>query len=227
MRRVVLPTIRTKHLDTPVHTLLSCFHALSRGYHAALLVNSANAIFLPLLRSAGLPVALNVDGIERQRSKWGRVGRSVYALSERLSCVLPDALVTDAEVIRRYYQNEYRAPSWTIAYGVDPVPPGHEEVLDEVGARKPSLLPLREPLRTREQPPPRGGGVPESARRPAAGDGRRSALRHRAHPTNETKSRCSCSLSGSRSTGTAIESSSLTPQPTSTPQRWVEPTPRW
>jgi glycosyltransferase involved in cell wall biosynthesis len=130
---VVLPTLRTKHLDTPVHTLLSCLHAAATGYDAALVVNSANALFVPLLRVAGIPVALNVDGIEKRRAKWGAFGRAVYALSERLACVLPDALVTDAEVICRHYLERYGAPSTVIAYGVDPRPPAETGVLARLG----------------------------------------------------------------------------------------------
>jgi len=130
---VVLPTIRGKYLDTPVHTLLSCLHAAAAGYDAALVVNSANALFVPLLRVAGIPVALNVDGIEKRRAKWGAFGRAVYALSERLACVLPDALVTDAEVIRRHYLDRYGAESVPIAYGVDPRPPAETGVLARLG----------------------------------------------------------------------------------------------
>jgi glycosyltransferase involved in cell wall biosynthesis len=118
----VLPTVRTKHLDTPVHTLLSCLDAAGRGFDAALVVNSANALFVPLLSAAGIPAALHVDGIERRRRKWGWFGRAVYALSERLACVVPDALITDAEVIRAHYLERYRADSTVIAYGVEPRP---------------------------------------------------------------------------------------------------------
>jgi glycosyltransferase involved in cell wall biosynthesis len=134
-RLVVLPTIRTKYLDTPVHTFLSCFHALGAAYDAALVVNSANALFVPLLRIGGTPVALHVDGIEKRRAKWGAAGRAVYALSERLACVLPDALVTDAEVIRRHYLERYGAESVPIAYGVDPRPPAETGVLARLGLR--------------------------------------------------------------------------------------------
>ncbi|HVT60167.1 MAG TPA: DUF1972 domain-containing protein [Thermoanaerobaculia bacterium] len=130
---VVLPTVRTKHLDTPIHTLLSCLDAGSRGFDAALLVNSANALFVPLLRAAGIPVALHVDGIERRRRKWGPFGRAVYTFSERLACLLPDALVTDAEVIRRHYLERYGAESFPIAYGVDPRPPHSAGALARLG----------------------------------------------------------------------------------------------
>ena len=133
MDLVILPTLRTKHLDTPVHTLLSAFHAAAVGYDAALMVNSANALFVPLVRAGGTPVALNVDGIEKRRAKWGAFGRAVYAMSERLACGVPDALVTDAEVIRRHYLERYGAESVPIAYGVDPRPPAETGVLERLG----------------------------------------------------------------------------------------------
>lgn len=129
----VLPTLPTKYLDTPVHTFLSCLVATGKSYDAALVVNSANAVFLPWLRLAGLPVALHVDGIEKRRAKWGWLGRTVYAVSERLACVLPDALVTDAEVIRRHYLERYGAESVPIVYGVDPRPPETTGVLARLG----------------------------------------------------------------------------------------------
>lgn len=136
VRLVVLPTLRAKYTDTPVHTLLSCFHALGRGYQAVLLVNAANALFVPLLRLGRIPVALHVDGIERRRSKWGPPGRLVYAFSERLACRLPSALVTDAEVIRDYYRRNYGAEAEAIAYGVEPRPAAGEGRLEELGLER-------------------------------------------------------------------------------------------
>lgn len=133
VRLVVLPTLRTKYLDTPVHTLISCLHAYKERYDVALLVNSANAVFLPLLRLRRLPTALHVDGIEKRRAKWGFLGRLIYAASERLACILPDALVTDAAVIRDHYQRRYAASSTLITYGVDPRPPGETETLARLG----------------------------------------------------------------------------------------------
>jgi glycosyltransferase involved in cell wall biosynthesis len=133
MRLVVLPTIRRKYLDTPLHTLLSVLHAGSQPFHAALVVNSANALFVPLLRAAEVPTALNVDGIEKRRAKWGWPGRWVYALSERLATRVADTLITDAEVIADHYLRKYGARSEVITYGVDarPVAPG--ETLRRLG----------------------------------------------------------------------------------------------
>ena len=133
VRLTVLPTLRTKHLDTPVHTLLACLHAARRGFEAALVVNSVNAIFVPLLRLAGTPVALHVDGIERQRAKWGRLGRQAYRISERLAVRLPDILITDAEVIREYYEENHGADSEVLTYGVDPQPSPPSETMHRLG----------------------------------------------------------------------------------------------
>jgi glycosyltransferase involved in cell wall biosynthesis len=132
-RLVVLPTLRRKHLDTPVHTLLSAIHAGQSAFDAALVVNSANAMFVPLLRAAEIPVALHVDGIERRRAKWGAFGRAVYAASERLSVRVADEVITDADVIARHYASRYGAATTTITYGVEPDRDPGDDVLRRFG----------------------------------------------------------------------------------------------
>lgn len=117
VRLKVLPTIRHKYLDTVIHTLLSSVHAMFGKFDAVLICNAANSPFVPILRLTGTPVAINVDGLEHQRKKWGWVGRRYYLLAERLSTILPNVTVTDAQVIHDYYRNRYNASSRMIAYG--------------------------------------------------------------------------------------------------------------
>ena len=115
----VLPTIGTKYLDTVAHTFLSVFHALPNRFDAILMCNAANALFALVPRLAMTPVALNVDGIERLRKKWGPAGRGYYRLSEYLATVIPTVVVTDARVIQDYYLKNYGKRSVMIAYGAD------------------------------------------------------------------------------------------------------------
>jgi len=117
VRIKVLPTIRHKYFDTVIHTFLSAVHAVSQRFDAALICNSANAPFSPILRFTGTPVAINVDGLEHKRKKWGSLGRRYYRLAEYLSTVLPNEVVTDAQVIQDYYQVNYKTASTMIAYG--------------------------------------------------------------------------------------------------------------
>src|ERR687885_597249 len=120
VRLKVLPTIRHKYFDTVVHACLSSFHAaLFRRFDAALICNAANAPFAPVLRAAGTPVAINVDGLEHKRRKWNWLGQNYYRVAERLSVWLPNETVTDARVIQDYYLSKYRAGSTMIAYGAE------------------------------------------------------------------------------------------------------------
>jgi glycosyltransferase involved in cell wall biosynthesis len=117
VRLEVLPTIRHKYFDTVVHTFLSAVHAVSRRFDAVLICNSANAPFTPILRFTGTPVAINVDGLEHKRKKWGTMARRYYRIAEYLSTILPNEVVTDAQVIQDYYQVRHNATSTMIAYG--------------------------------------------------------------------------------------------------------------
>src|SRR5262245_44332076 len=100
VRLTILPTIGTKYLDTVVHTFLSVLHALvQERFDCVLMCNAANAIFAIVPRLTGTPVALNVDGIERLRKKWGLAGRAYYRLSEYLATIIPNVIISDADVI--------------------------------------------------------------------------------------------------------------------------------
>lgn len=135
MRVVFTPTLRHKYLDTVVHGVTSGLHAATEAYDAVLVCNGANALAcrLPRLLGSGTRILLNVDGLERNRRKWNRLGKLVYALSERLSCVLPDVVVTDAEEIRRYYRTRYGKESAFVPYGSDLPAPRDLSVLGRLG----------------------------------------------------------------------------------------------
>ncbi|MDX2154751.1 MAG: DUF1972 domain-containing protein [Bryobacteraceae bacterium] len=128
-----LPTIRHKYFDTIAHTCISTFHLLFHRHDVILYCNAANAIFTILPRLAGMPVALNVDGLERKRKKWNRAARTWYLVSERLSTLCPSEIVSDAAAIRAYYLERYQTPSTFIPYGAEAGRLETHEVLDKLG----------------------------------------------------------------------------------------------
>ena len=80
---VRLPTIRSKHLETLVHTLLSTLHVLLQPcdvvhYHAL-----GPALFSFIPRLAGKKTVVTVQGLDWQRKKWGRIASAVLRLGER------------------------------------------------------------------------------------------------------------------------------------------------
>jgi glycosyltransferase involved in cell wall biosynthesis len=92
--------------------------------------NAANAVFTWMPRVVGVPVALNVDGLERKRKKWNRLARGWYLLSERLSTLFPTRAVSDAEKIAEYYRERYGADTTFIPYGA---PVGKVESREALG----------------------------------------------------------------------------------------------
>ena len=130
----VLPTIPTKYLDTVAHGVLSGLDAALERFDAVLVCNAINAAsaFLPRL-GGKTRVVLNVDGLERHRRKWSAVGRMAYRLSERLSTIVPDVVVTDAKVIQDYYRSRYGCASVFIPYGGDLPEPAGTDTLARLG----------------------------------------------------------------------------------------------
>jgi len=119
VRLQYLPAIRHKYFDTLSHTFFSTLHLLVHRQDAALYCNGANAIFTLWPRLLGIPVALNVDGIERKRKKWNRLAKAWYLLSEWLATFCPSVVVTDARTIQDYYLERYGKRSTFIPYGAD------------------------------------------------------------------------------------------------------------
>ena len=131
-----LPTIRHKYFDTVVHTFLSTLHLLAHRNDAVLYCNAANAVFTWMPRALGMPVALNVDGLERNRKKWNALARAWYRVSEWLATWMPNAVVTDAAAIAEYYQERYHRRSTMIPYGAEIGPVESTAVLDQLGLER-------------------------------------------------------------------------------------------
>lgn len=133
VRRIELPSIGHKYLETVTHSFLSALDALRRDFDAVLVCNAANAFVLPLLRAARIPAAINVDGIERKRRKWNALGRIVYAAGEAFSVSFASRIVADAEVIASYYRENYGAECLTIPYGAEFPAETDSDILKKLG----------------------------------------------------------------------------------------------
>lgn len=120
MKLVYLPNLRIKSLDTLSHTLLSIVHAIGRTYDVYMVCNAANSPLLLLPRLLGKQVAINTDGLEWKRGKWGVIGRLYYKLSERVATKLAQRVISDSRAIQEYYEIEYNVKTNFIAYGAYP-----------------------------------------------------------------------------------------------------------
>jgi glycosyltransferase involved in cell wall biosynthesis len=107
MRLVRLPTIRSKHLETLVHTFLSTVHALFGDsdivhYHCL-----GPALFSFLPRWFGKKTVVTVQGLDWQRKKWGRIASAILRLGEQASVRLPDLTMVVSRTLQDYYRSRY------------------------------------------------------------------------------------------------------------------------
>jgi glycosyltransferase involved in cell wall biosynthesis len=106
MRLVRLPTIRSKHLETVIHTFFSTAHAITQRYDIVHYHALGPALFSWIPRVFGIKTAVTVQGLDWQRKKWGRIASAVLLAGERASAHFPDAtMVVSRELQRRYTEN--------------------------------------------------------------------------------------------------------------------------
>ena len=132
-------TLRYKrHLESKVtgtltHTALSMVDALRSDFDVLLVFNAANAPLCLVSRLFRKPTAINVDGLEWKRRKWGTVGKAYYQFVEWLSPRLTNRVISDAVGIQDYYLERYKRPSTYIAYGAEFEVSERPEILAEYG----------------------------------------------------------------------------------------------
>jgi glycosyltransferase involved in cell wall biosynthesis len=118
----VTPGLETRSLSTLSYGLSGSLSLLPRRPDVALIMNTANGYFLPMLRARGIPTVINVDGMEWDRAKWGRFAKLVFRNGATLTGRYGTRLVYDSREIARRWQEEFGREGDFIPYGAD-VPP--------------------------------------------------------------------------------------------------------
>ena len=137
VRLIRLPSVRTKHLDTLSHTLLSLLHALFCGYDILYICIVGNSPLCLLTKLFKKKVILNVDGADAEREKWKGFARTYIRWTEFFACWLADVIIADSPVISKRYKEKFGRETVFIPYGSNPWPREKEisnrAVLDKFG----------------------------------------------------------------------------------------------
>jgi glycosyltransferase involved in cell wall biosynthesis len=107
MRVRRLPTIRSKHLETFVHTLLSTAHAMTADYDIVHYHCLGPALFSFLPRLVGKKTVVTVQGLDWQRGKWGWIASRVLRLGEAAAVTLPDATMVVSRTLQQHYRQKH------------------------------------------------------------------------------------------------------------------------
>ena len=125
--------IDTKSLGTITHTLNSLLHAVRGDYDVLMVFNAGNAPLCIIPRAMRRRVAINVDGLEWKRAKWGKAAKLYYQFGEWCATKLGTRIVSDSRAIQAYYESRFHTSSTFIAYGAHVEGSTDPSILDEYG----------------------------------------------------------------------------------------------
>ncbi|MCM8768589.1 MAG: DUF1972 domain-containing protein [Candidatus Omnitrophica bacterium] len=134
------PSLPGKISDTFSHTFFSLLSVIPWQPDAILVFNAANSPLCLLPRLLGFKVAINVDGLEWKRKKWGRLAKAYYRLAEFFSCLIANEIVADAKAIADYYWRRFHRRTVFIPYGAHLIRPKNPEILSQYGLRPKEYL---------------------------------------------------------------------------------------
>src|SRR5207302_1971377 len=117
MRLVRLPTVRSKHFETVLHTALSTLHVLFRPCDIVHYHTLGPALFSFIPRLVGKKTAVTVQGLDWQRKKWGVVARTVLRLGEKAALWCPDTTMVVSRTLWSYFREQYGAETRYVANG--------------------------------------------------------------------------------------------------------------
>jgi len=107
MKIVRLPTLRSKHLERLVHTLLSTVHACFSRCEIVHYHTLGPALFSFLPRLFGKKTVVTVQGLDWQRNKWVWLARQALRLGEWASAKLPNRTVVVSQTLQERYRSRY------------------------------------------------------------------------------------------------------------------------
>ena len=108
MRRIVLPSLKGKWTDTYSHSLLSMFHVLKERPDVILAYNPGIASLCAIPKMLGYPVALNPDGFDWERRKWGWFAKRFIRGSAWLTTKVVDQIIADAITVQTYFNSVWK-----------------------------------------------------------------------------------------------------------------------
>lgn len=117
MRLVRLPTVRTKHLETAVHTFLSTLHACFGRYDIVHYHTLGAALFAFIPRLFGKKTVVTVQGLDWQRSKWSWFARTVLKAGEWAAAHSPSRTLVVSRELQARFVNQHHTKAEYIPNG--------------------------------------------------------------------------------------------------------------
>ena len=119
IRRINLPSMKSKVTDTYSHSLLACIHVIKERPDAILAFNPAISTLCIIPKIFGNHIALNPNGFDWRRPKWGFFARRFIYGSAFIASKVCDQLIIDAKSVSDYYAEDFECDPVHIPNGAN------------------------------------------------------------------------------------------------------------
>jgi glycosyltransferase involved in cell wall biosynthesis len=141
VRCIATPGRETKSLSTLTFGMTATLDASFRRFDSILVLNIANGFWFPALRASRTPFAVNTDGIEWERGKWSRAGRTTFRAGAWMTARNASELICDSHAIGAIWKERFGRDSTFIPYGAPVLSEVGRDRLEAAGVRsEPYLL---------------------------------------------------------------------------------------
>ena len=113
-----LPTLRSKHLETFVHTGLATLDVCFRNVDIVQFHALGSSPFSWIPRLVGKRTIVSVRGLDWQRAKWGRIARAYLRACEWSSIYCPTRTIVVSRTLKAYFDSRFDRQCHFIPNGV-------------------------------------------------------------------------------------------------------------
>ncbi len=109
VKLVYLLAPKSSSLETICHSIFLALHVIfvNQNVEVVHLYNAASSFGGLLLRLAGKPVVMTLDGVEWNREKWNWFARLIWRLATWLSIRVGDVIICDSNTVRSLFERKY------------------------------------------------------------------------------------------------------------------------
>jgi glycosyltransferase involved in cell wall biosynthesis len=119
VRLLRLPSMRTKHFDTPTHCAVSTLDSMFRGYDIVHFHALGPSLFSFLPRLTGARTVVTVHGLDWQREKWGPGASWILKKCEYPAIRFPSRTVVVSRTLQEYFLDKYGVETTVIPNGTN------------------------------------------------------------------------------------------------------------
>ncbi|MCX5800476.1 MAG: glycosyltransferase family 4 protein [Candidatus Eisenbacteria bacterium] len=119
VRLLRLPSVKTKHFDTPTHCAISTLDSVFRGYDIVHFHALGPSLFSFMPRLTGAKTVVTVHGLDWQREKWGPAASWILKRCEYPAIHFPSRTVVVSRTLQEYFRNKYGIETTVVPNGTN------------------------------------------------------------------------------------------------------------